>query len=158
MDWSILFAILESYAISDFYKNFIFHYLIDRNVVFVDGTINTERQCFMGYPQGSVIAPGIWNIYINKILELNTEEFFVQAFADDSALVTTGRNRKELEGNTNRLLALISDKLEELKLNLSVDECQALAIRSKQNNIRQRARRSTFIRAPCFKLMTGALN
>ncbi|GBL75869.1 hypothetical protein AVEN_234217-1 [Araneus ventricosus] len=129
MDWSILFAIFESYDISGFYKNFIFHYLIDRKVVFVDGTVNTERQCFMGCPQGSVVFPGIWNIYINKILELNNEEFFVQAFADDLALVATGRTRKELEDNANRLLALISDKLEELKLNLSVDKCQAIAIR-----------------------------
>ncbi|GBN54617.1 hypothetical protein AVEN_147235-1 [Araneus ventricosus] len=122
MDWSILFTIFESYDISDFYKNFIFHYLIDRKVVFVDETVNTERQFFMGCPQGSVIPLGIWNIYFNKILELDNEEFFVQAFADDLALVTTGRNRRKLVDNTNRLLALISDKLEELKLNFSVDK------------------------------------
>ncbi|GBO38655.1 hypothetical protein AVEN_241550-1 [Araneus ventricosus] len=108
MDWPILFTFFESYdGISDFYKNFIFHYLIDRKVVFVDGTVNTERQCFMGCQRGSVIVPGI--------LELNNEELFVQTFASDLAL-TTGRTRRELEGNTNRLFALITDKLEEIKL------------------------------------------
>nr|GBO38654.1 hypothetical protein AVEN_3971-1 [Araneus ventricosus] len=79
----------------------------DRKVVFVDGTVNTERQCFMGCQRGSVIVPGI--------LELNNEELFVQTFASDLAL-TTGRTRRELEGNTNRLFALITDKLEEIKL------------------------------------------
>ncbi|GBN75762.1 hypothetical protein AVEN_2707-1 [Araneus ventricosus] len=62
------------------------------------------------------------------------------------------RTRRELENNTKRLLALITDKLEELKSKLSVDKCQAMAIRSKQNNNRQRDRKSTFVRAPCFKI------
>ncbi|GBL77931.1 hypothetical protein AVEN_143262-1, partial [Araneus ventricosus] len=75
-----------------------------------------------------MVAPTLWNIYINAILNLNNDQHYIQAFADDLALVW------ELESNTNSLLHLIYDKLKELKIELSVDKCQGIAIRSYQNS------------------------
>ncbi|GBN99811.1 hypothetical protein AVEN_65827-2-1, partial [Araneus ventricosus] len=110
--------------------NFIYYYLLDRKVVFKDGTLEIERDCHKGCPQGSVVAPNLWNIYVNRVLEINSERVFLQAFADDLALVTAGSVRKELEINTNEALELIHLTLVESKLELSVGKCQGLAFRS----------------------------
>ncbi|GBO37004.1 RNA-directed DNA polymerase from mobile element jockey [Araneus ventricosus] len=83
LDWSVLFRTLDSYGIAKCFRNFIFHYLVDRKVIFDDGLTRIERVCTMGCPQGSVIFPCLWNIYINPILNLNRERFLIQAFADD---------------------------------------------------------------------------
>ncbi|GBM89256.1 hypothetical protein AVEN_180409-1 [Araneus ventricosus] len=52
------------------------------------------------------------------------------AFADDLALVSTGRVREEWENNTDKALNDIANKLRDLKLDLSVDKCQVHAFRS----------------------------
>ncbi|GBL76482.1 Sulfotransferase 1 family member D1 [Araneus ventricosus] len=99
-----------------------------------------------------VVAPILWNIYIKAILNLNNDQHYIQAFADDLALGTAGGTRRELESNTNCRLHLIYDKLQELKLELSVDKCQGIAIRSYQNSNHQRTGQSVFNWSPCFKL------
>ncbi|GBL62221.1 Retrovirus-related Pol polyprotein from type-1 retrotransposable element R1 [Araneus ventricosus] len=106
----------------------------------------------MGCPYGSVISPCLWNIYINPILNLNSENFLVQAFSDDLALVSTGRTRSELERNINEILKNIMENLTFLRLKLSVDKCQAITIRSKQIFKRHRTDQIVFNRSPCFKI------
>ncbi|GBM61125.1 hypothetical protein AVEN_152265-1 [Araneus ventricosus] len=106
----------------------------------------------MGCLQESVISPCVWNIYIDPILNLNSEKCLVQAFADGLALVSTGRTRRELETNTNEILEKIMESLTSLRLKLSVDKCQAIAIRSKQNLNHQRTGQVVFNRSPCFKI------
>ncbi|GBL97705.1 hypothetical protein AVEN_248654-1 [Araneus ventricosus] len=116
-------------------RNFIYYYLLDRKIVFRDETLEIERDCHKGYPQGSVVAPNLWNIYVNRVLEINSDRVFLQAFADDLALVTAGSIRKELEINTNEALELIHLTLVELKLELSVGKCQGLAFKSLVYNL-----------------------
>ncbi|GBO13162.1 hypothetical protein AVEN_120199-1 [Araneus ventricosus] len=66
MDWSVLFKIFDFYKIPPFYRNFIYYYLLGRKVVFKDETLEIERDCHKGCPQGSVVVPNLWNIYVNK--------------------------------------------------------------------------------------------
>ncbi|GBM09851.1 RNA-directed DNA polymerase from mobile element jockey [Araneus ventricosus] len=62
MDWSVLFKTLDFYRIPNFYKNFIFYYRVNRKVVFNDGHFHFVRYCSIGCPQGSAVAPTLWNI------------------------------------------------------------------------------------------------
>ncbi|GBN31028.1 Putative protein in type-1 retrotransposable element R1DM [Araneus ventricosus] len=66
LDWSVLFRTLDFYGLAKCFRNFIFHYLVDRKVVFDDGLTGIERVCTMGCPQVSVIFPCLWNIYIKQ--------------------------------------------------------------------------------------------
>ncbi|GBN14648.1 hypothetical protein AVEN_212297-1 [Araneus ventricosus] len=92
---------------------------MERRVIFSDGIVCVEREYCIGCPKGSVVALTQWNIYINAVLNLNNDQHYIQEFADDLTLVTTVETRRELESNTNCLLHLINDKLQELKLELS---------------------------------------
>ncbi|GBM14071.1 hypothetical protein AVEN_209960-1 [Araneus ventricosus] len=130
MNWSVLFKIFNDIGLPSFYRNFIFYYLCDRTVLYINDVCETTRHCFKGCPQGSVIAPVIWNIYINTILCNNNTTFYTQAFADDLALVVSGRRARDLESNTNSALEQIALNLFDLKLKLSAEKCQALVVRS----------------------------
>ncbi|GBM58477.1 RNA-directed DNA polymerase from mobile element jockey [Araneus ventricosus] len=101
MDWSVMFKTLDLYQIPNFYKNFTLYYRVNRKAVFNDSHFNFVRYCLIGCPEGSVVAQTLWNIYLNPVLELNSKKYFIQAFADDLALVSTGKSRKELEDNAN---------------------------------------------------------
>ncbi|GBL79714.1 hypothetical protein AVEN_18240-1 [Araneus ventricosus] len=86
-----------------------------------------------------------------RFLEINSERVFLQAFADDLALVTAGSVRKELEINTNEALEFIHLTLVELKLELSVGKCQGLAFRSLVRH-QKRKGQNIFKRKPIFKI------
>ncbi|GBN02977.1 Putative protein in type-1 retrotransposable element R1DM, partial [Araneus ventricosus] len=131
--------------------NLIYYYLLDRKVVFKYETLEIERDCHKSCPQGSVVGPNLWNIYVNRVLEINSERVFLQAFSDDLALVTAGSVRKELEINTNEALQLIHLTLVELKLELSVGKCQGLAFRSLVRH-QKRKGQNIFKRKPIFKI------
>ncbi|GBM92574.1 hypothetical protein AVEN_274178-1 [Araneus ventricosus] len=109
------------------------------------------RNLSQGISHGSVVDPTLWNIYVNRVLEINSERVCLQAFADDLALVTAGSVRKELEINTNEVLELIHLTLVELKLELSVGKCQGLAFRSLVRH-QKRKGQNIFKRKLIFKI------
>ncbi|GBM61502.1 Putative protein in type-1 retrotransposable element R1DM [Araneus ventricosus] len=152
MNWSVLFKLFDDLNFPKFFRNFIFHYLNNRTVSFSSEIENISRTCFRGCPQGSVVAPTIWNIYINPILERNNISFYIQAFADDLALIISGRTARELESNTNIALAEIAQHLHEIKLSLSVHKCQALVFRSVSSQKFSKRNSTTLNRKPTFRI------
>ncbi|GBM20197.1 hypothetical protein AVEN_216626-1 [Araneus ventricosus] len=55
-------------------------------------------------------------VFNNLKGERNNIIFYTQAFADDLALIISGRTARELEANTNIALAEIAQHLQEIKL------------------------------------------
>ncbi|GBL82186.1 Putative protein in type-1 retrotransposable element R1DM [Araneus ventricosus] len=152
MNWPVLFNIFTEYGLPRFYTNFIFYYLNDRYVYYVNDVFETSRRCFRGCPQGSVIAPTLWNIYINSILTNNNGELHIQPFADDLALVIGGRTARELEKNNNLVLAGIANKLDSLKLTLSIQKCQTIVYRSIASQKLSKRNSMVLNRKPTFKI------
>ncbi|GBL89519.1 Putative protein in type-1 retrotransposable element R1DM [Araneus ventricosus] len=144
MNWSVLFKLFDDLNFPKFFRNFIFHYLNNRTVSFSNEIVTISRACFRGCPQGSVVAPTIWNIYINPILERNNTSFYTQAFADDLALIISGR--------TDIALAEIAQHLQEIKLSLSVHKCQALVFRSVSSRKFSKRNSTILNRKPTFKI------
>ncbi|GBM93759.1 Putative protein in type-1 retrotransposable element R1DM [Araneus ventricosus] len=155
MNWPVLFNMFNDFNLPLFYKNFIYYYLKDRHVYYVNEVFETSRQCYRGCPQGSVIAPIIWNIYINAVLKLNDGELYVQAFADDLALIIGGS--RVLETNTNLALANIARSLDSLKLNLSVQKCQAVVYRSIASQKLSKRNSTILNRKPTFKIYNTSI-
>ncbi|GBM54895.1 Retrovirus-related Pol polyprotein from type-1 retrotransposable element R1 [Araneus ventricosus] len=152
MNWPVLFNILNTYGLPEFFTNFLFYYLDNRKVFYVNDIFNISRRCFRGCPQGSVIAPTLWNLYINSILRFNNESIYIQAFADDLALIIGGRTARDLEKNTNLALAKISTHLDSLKLSLSIHKCQAVVYRSISSQKFSRRNSTILNKKPTFKI------
>ncbi|GBM28058.1 Putative protein in type-1 retrotransposable element R1DM [Araneus ventricosus] len=157
MNWPVLFNIFNDFNLPLFFRNFIFYYLKDRYVSYVNEVYETSRLCYRGCPQGSVIAPTIWNIYINAVLKLNNGELYIQAFADDLALIIGGRTARVLEANTNLALAKVADSLDSLKLNLSVQKCQAVVYRSIVSQNLSKRNSTILNRKPTFKIYNTSI-
>ncbi|GBM33343.1 Putative protein in type-1 retrotransposable element R1DM [Araneus ventricosus] len=157
MNWPVLFKTLESYGFPAFFKNFIYFYHKNRRVFYTNDVLEISRPCSKGCPQGSVIAPTIWNIYINSILINDRPDLHIQAFADDLALLIAGRTARELENKTNLILAAISDKLEDLELKLSIEKCQAVVYRSIASQKFSKRNSTVLNRKPTFKIKNHSI-
>ena len=50
-----------------------------------------KREVMKGNPQGGILSPFLWNCVLNNLLlELRSRGFYVQAYADDLAILVTG--------------------------------------------------------------------
>ncbi|GBN42837.1 hypothetical protein AVEN_115458-1 [Araneus ventricosus] len=157
MNRPVLFKTLESYGSPAFFKNFIYFYLKNRRVFYTNDVLEISIPCSKGCPQSSVIAPTIWNIYINSILINDRPDLHIQAFADDLVLLIGGRTARELENKTNVILAAISDKLEDLELKLSIEKCQAVVYRSIASQKFSKRNSTVLNRKPTFKIKNHSI-
>ncbi|GBO15261.1 Putative protein in type-1 retrotransposable element R1DM [Araneus ventricosus] len=157
MNWPVLFKTLESYDFPAFFKNFIYFYLKNRRVFYTNDVLEISRPCSKGCPQGSVISPTIWNIYINSILINDRPDLHIQAFDDGLVLLIGGRTARELENKTNLILAAISDKLEDLELKLSIEKCQAVVYRSSASQKFSKRNSTVLNRKPTFKIKNHSI-
>ena len=75
----------------------------------------------MGVPQGTILGPLLFLVYINELL-LDTPEDEIVSFADDTAIVTSVKTWKEVEIKMNETLHKISTWQALNKLSLNTDK------------------------------------
>ena len=98
--------------------------LSDRRARVRWGTAQSDSRVFKeGLPQGSVLAPLLWLIYVNDIDEGLPEGVSRSLFADDVALLTIARSAEECEAHLQPCLDSIGTWLTRWKVTPSVTKC-----------------------------------
>ena len=98
------------------------------------GDVQSELEIIKcGVPQGSVLGPLLFLIYINDII-LSSKLFRFTLFADDTSLYYSCKNTRNLEGIINTELAKISDWLSANRLSLNVSKSKLLYFTNKNRN------------------------
>lgn len=85
------------------------HFLHERRArVNVDGIKSPWREMSCGVPQGTVLGPVLFLIYINSLArELEEQGIDAGLFADDLTILAHGTDETELESQINRALEII---------------------------------------------------
>ena len=112
-------------------------YLSDRNQKCQLGDLmSTERRVTCGIPQGSILGPLFFLVYINDLPEC-LNQATPRLFADDTNLTVAGESIQEIELNMNSDLACINEWLLADKLSLNVTKTEFILIGSahKLNNL-----------------------
>jgi hypothetical protein len=121
IDHSILLDKLSYYGIRGVALKWIQSYLTNRkHFVYCNGTISENLDISIGVPQGSILGPLLFILYINDIVNVSTKlKFFL--YADDTNILYADDNcinlKLNLESELNKLLKWLH--INKLSINFS---------------------------------------
>ena len=120
VDHKILLHKLDHYGFRGVINKWFSSYLQGRTqTTQVDSYISARKDTTCGVPQGSVLGPLLFLIYINDIQECSEKlKFFL--FADDTNILYADKNLRSLELIVNQELCKLYDWLTANKLTLNV--------------------------------------
>ena len=133
VNFEILLGKLEHYGFKGVALNWFKNYLTDRKqFVFVNGIKSEEKKLECGVPQGSVLGPLLFLIYINDLPKATN--FFTLLFADDTTFQLCHKSIKTVFEIANAELEKASLWFKSNKLTLNVKKTKYILFR--KNNMK----------------------
>ena len=145
VDHSILLSKLKAYGVGSNSSNWFKSYLDNRTQkCFVNGSLSNTQPLTCGIPQGTILGPLLFILYINDLPNcLNNSH--PRMYADDTHLTFASNNVVHLEEYMNDDLTKITEWLAANKLTLNKSKTEFMLIGSRQ-------RLYTFNRLPSFTI------
>ena len=126
---SILLAKLYKYGIRGCAHNWIKSYLEKRlQYVYCKDHESSMLEIICGVPQGSILGPLLFLIYINDIVKVSTSVMPL-LYADDTNLFCSGKDTSEIIGTLNNELKLYMRWMHVNKLTVNVDKTKVIIFR-----------------------------
>jgi len=123
LDHNILLNKLSNYGVRGNALDLLSSYLSDREqYVSILGEKSDKLQVEFGVPQGSVLGPLLFLIYINDICSLNASAMFI-LFADDTNIFVSGDNKRLVYEKANQILRDILQYMKSNLLHINAKKC-----------------------------------
>ena len=124
---------LKQLGISGHINEWFASYLSNRKQrVFVGTELSQEKTINAGVPQGSVLGPLLFLIYVNDIAESLSS--ITRLFADDSSLAVSSNNVQFIENILNQDLQRIADWAKQWLVNFNPSKTEALFLSLSRTN------------------------
>ena len=134
IDFKILTNKLHSYGIRGLPAKLISNYLSNRKQnVTLNGKKSKTANIKCGVPQGSILGPLLFLIYINDLP--NSTQMDVKLFADDACFIQYNQNFTDLEKTTNMELAKVDNWMKTNKLTINYDKTNYIIFTKQDKNV-----------------------
>ena len=129
VDHEILLAKLNHYGIRGIANQWLKSYLSDRQqFVYLSGICSSLKPIIHGVPQGSVLGPLLFLLYIND-LHSSIKSSETYHFADDTHLLNFSKSFQSLCGKVNADLKVLSSWLNANKISLNAKKTEFIVFR-----------------------------
>ena len=135
VDHQILLTKLKHYGVRGITNKWFESYLSNRRQsVFISGHYSEYKILKHGVPQGSVLGPLLFLLYINDLPNaiLNSESFL---FADDTGLLFSDKNPKVIESKINLDLRTLISWLNSNMISLNATKTEVILFRNPQKTV-----------------------
>ena len=134
VNFEILLSKLEHYGFRGVANKWFRNYLLDRKqFVTINGQESEVKQLYCGVPQGSVLGPLLFLIFINDLP--NCTELLSLLFADDTTFQISGHDLGTLFQTANNELNKAATWFQANRLTLNVSKTKFILFRKKNMNV-----------------------
>jgi hypothetical protein len=137
VDHSILVEKFKHYVNNNNTSSFLASFLNDRNqCVFTNGTFSTFGHLTVGVPQGSILGPLLFCLFINDLPLYIDKKVSCEMFADDSSLHATSPNIETLQDDLQAGLSNVEEWCTVNKMVMHPNKTKSMVITSRQKHQR----------------------
>jgi hypothetical protein len=134
IDHSILLSKLFHYGVKNTELSWFKSYLSGRRqCVLMNGKTSTEREISTGVPQGTVLGPILFLLFIND-LSTSVSNGIINIFADDVSIYISNTSLSVLNTQMSVIMENVFNWYKRNRLVLSIDKCSCMLIKGKKNN------------------------
>ena len=118
---------LRIYGLQSSFLNFMKSYMTDRyQAVWIDNCFSNYIPCEVGVPQGSILGPLIFLIFINDLSYQVKSE--VEQYADDTTISESDKNIQSISDHLNESCETVTAWMSQNQLKLNADKTHILML------------------------------
>ena len=132
---NLLIAKLEAYGFDNSALNYVYDYLQERKQrTKVNGSYSSWRELKYGVPQGSILGPLLFNIFINYIVYV-IKETKMANYADDNTIYTVESNKEDLLKTLEEEMSVILNWFKTNEMKSNDDKCHLIVCKQKNVSV-----------------------